>query len=172
MFLAQFRLAPLMALIVLASGCAFSAVRRPDPDLYSSGFSREQRISISSAGALAAAKSTLEAMGYEIQSVTPELGQIRTKAVQVAIPQLCDCGTWNRDSVRGTADSILTVRVTAGGTGNSTVTIEHVCGTNFSGQNLYGATTRRETYQCASRGMVEKNFWSTFDQIVKARAAS
>lgn len=163
------RLSLTLLISTLAVGCAFSAVKRTPVDRYSSAVSREQTVSAAPAAALDVAKSSLEAMGYEIQSVTPELGQVRTKPLAVAIPDLCDCGTWNLDPVRGTADSFFTVKVSDAVSGGSTVLIEHVCGTTFSGQNLYGATTRRESYQCASRGAIEKNFWSTFEKIQQAR---
>lgn len=158
-----------LILSTLAFGCAFSAVNRTPADRYFGTFVREQAVSVEPAAALDIAKSSLEAMGYDIQSVTPELGQVRTKARAVSIPDLCDCGTWNLDPVRGTADSLFTVKASKAASGGSTVVIEHVCGTNFAGQNLYGATTRRETYQCASRGSIERDFWATFDKVLKAR---
>lgn len=164
------RLGLTLLVSTLAVGCAFSAVKRTPIDRYSRTISREQTVSVAPSSALDIAKSSLEAMGYEVQSVTPELGQVRTKALAVAIPDVCDCGTWNLDPVRGTADSFFTINVSEAVSGGATVVIEHVCGTNFAGQNLYGATTRRESYQCASRGIIEKNFWATFEKILQARA--
>lgn len=166
------RMIVMLLIFALAVSCAFSAVKRTPVDRYHGAFSREQAFSVEPAAALDIAKSSLESMGYEIQSVTPELGQLRTKALAVAIPNLCDCGTWNLDPVRGTADSFFTVKASQAASGSSMVTIEHVCGTNFAGQNLYGATTRREAYQCASRGIIENDFWVTFDKILKARVGS
>ena len=168
----SFQVTAFAALLVAALGCAFSPVNKPNPALYQSAFAREQVVRGTSSDVLDAVRSALEAMGYEIQSITPELGQVLTKSQQVAIPQLCDCGTWNLDPVRGTADSLFKVTVASHVSDSATVAIEHLCGTQFAGQNLYGATTRREAYQCASRGIVEANFWSTLDKIVKARSAA
>jgi hypothetical protein len=167
------RLPKLAILIFLpaAGGCAFSPVNKPNPALYQNAFAHEKSVPSAQAATLDAAKTTLQAIGYEIQSVTPEVGQILTKATTVAVPQLCDCGTWNLDPVHGTARSLFKVTVTASGSNQSTVAIEHLCDGHFIGQNLSGATTRDETYVCASRGTIENDFWSMLDKILAARAA-
>lgn len=68
----------------------------------------------------------------------------------------------------GSADSQIKLNLTSQG-GETRVALEHVCGTTFRGQNLYGATTRQETYQCASRGNIEREFWDKFERIMAAR---
>jgi hypothetical protein len=160
-----------LAIICLASlvaGCAFSAVNQPSYDRYFADFPREKDVQVSLEAATSAAKSTLEAMGYEIQAVTPELGSILTKSHPVQIPAFCDCGTWNGAPVSGIADSSFKIEISAR-QGLSRITVDHICGTVFNGQNLYGATTRHEVYRCASRGQVEREFWMKLDQIMEAR---
>jgi hypothetical protein len=163
------RLLVVVMTLSLLTGCAFSPVRKVDPVQYLGSFVSDRPVPLGTQEALDAAKGAAEAMGYSTQSVTPELGQLRTAALQVQIPEVCDCGSWNLDPVRGTADSLLVVRVTAAAGGGSVVHVEHLCGTSFSGQNLYGATTRRDTYQCASRGLVEGRFLDTLTAIAAAR---
>ena len=119
-----------------------------------------------------AAKGALQGMGYEIQSVTEELGQLRTKVRAVATPKTCDCGTWNGSEVSGNAESSFVVTTAAQGTEKVILRIEHTCATTFTGRNLYGGTTRQETYQCASRGIVERQFWDTLRKVLDARPAS
>jgi hypothetical protein len=139
---------------------------------YHSQFPREQTFALPSGASLDAATSAVQAMGWEIQAITAELGQLRTKARAVTAPEICDCGTWNMSPVRGTAESSLIIRVADAGDGQSMVSLENLCSTNFAGQNLYGATTRRESYQCASRGVIEREFWATMERIVQARTTA
>lgn len=163
------RVTPLL-LAVGVSGCAFSAVRRPEINRYFDQFSRTQTFSISVGDAVMASKSSAEAMGYEILTVNSDLGLVRTKVRPVTIPDVCDCGTWNRVAINGTAESTLVVNSRPEGDNRASVSIDVQCITNFSGQNLYGATTRRETYPCASRGVIENEFWSTLGRVLKAKA--
>ena len=153
----------------LSWGCAFSAVNRPDIGKHLSQLPREETFDLRANAALDAARSAAEAVGYEIQAVTEELGQVRTETRSVAVPQLCDCGTWNMSPVTGTGESVLVIRVTEEGDDQSKISLEHTCSTQFAGQNLYGATTRRESYQCASKGTIEADFWSALREIIKAR---
>lgn len=163
---------PILVLVLFSWGCAFSAVNRPVVNRYHSQFAHQQTFALPSPQSLEAAASAVQAMGWEVQAITAELGQLRTKARAVTIPEICDCGTWNMSPVRGTAESSLLIRVADADGGQSTVSIENVCATNFAGQNLYGATTRRESYQCASRGAIEREFWTTMERIVQARATA
>lgn len=112
-----------------------------------------------------------DAQCRSVQAETPELGTILTKAMQVGIPELCDCGTWNMAQVSGTADSQIRITITSA-LDTTRVVLEHGCGTTFSGQNLYGATTVRDVYRCASKGRIERDFWSKFDKIAEIRAAA
>jgi hypothetical protein len=163
--------AAVLAIWGVLGGCAFSPVAKVNFDAYFAQFPREKTVPMSASEATAIAKATLEAMGYGIQSATPELGEILTKAQQVPIPAWCDCGTWNLDPVKGTADSAIKVFLTE--TNQSTrIVLDHGCGTTFNGQNLNGATTVHEVYRCASRGQVETAFWEKFEKIATVRAAS
>ena len=155
--------------LLLLTGCAFAPVHQTPYDLYFNQFSRENTVDMASGATLDAVKATLLAMGYEIQAVTPELGTILTKVRQVPIPVQCDCGSWNGAVVNGTADSAFQVTVSKIGEGQSRIVIDQTCGTVFNGQNLYGATTRHEVYRCASRGIIERNFWDTLGKIQAAR---
>jgi hypothetical protein len=134
---------------LLLNSCAFAPVNRPDINQYSSNFSTTKSFNISVEDLTSAAKSSIEAMGYEIQSVTPELGTLRTKTRLVMIPDICDCGTWNISVISGTADSSVIIAIKPLKNEN-TVNISHYCATNFTGRNLWGAPTRKDVYQCAS----------------------
>jgi hypothetical protein len=151
--------------------CAFSPVVRVNFDRYYNQFPREKTIASSAAETAEAAQSALQAMGYDIQAFTPELGTILTKVHSVPIPALCDCGTWNTGEVGGSADSQIKITLTSQGS-DTAVAIEHGCGTTFRGQNLYGATTRQETYRCASRGNIEREFWDKLERIAAAKRAA
>jgi hypothetical protein len=155
----------------VVGACAFAPVNQVNFDRYYNQFQKEGKVDLSVAVATDAAKSTLEAMGYDIQSVTPELGTILTKNVSVLTPAVCDCGSWNGSPVNGTAASSIKVSITAEGDSTSKVAIENFCGTTFNGQNLRGATTRHEVYRCASRGGPERDFWDKFQRIIAARAS-
>src|SRR5205807_6195146 len=102
----------------------------------------------------------LEAMRFEVEAVTPELGTIRTREKEVAIPVVCDCGTWNFEPVQGPGSSIVIVNI-AERPAATQVAIDYQCSMAFTGHNLYGAPTHQETYRCASRGRIETEFWST-----------
>jgi hypothetical protein len=135
---------------ISVSGCAFSPVTRPDINANASSITTSQSLKISSDKAMNAAKSTLEALGYEIQSMTPELGQVRTKGRPILIPENCDCGKWNGTDVSGTGTDAIKVTTEALGPDETSFRIADVCGVVFTGRNLHGGITRQETYQCAS----------------------
>jgi hypothetical protein len=161
------------ALIVLLacclSACAFAAVKKPNVDRYFSQFPQSQVVSLEPAAAIDASKSALEGMGYEIQAVNSDLKMVRTKARPALIPGVCDCGTWNGRQINGTGESSLMVTAERREENASLVSIRHECFTQFAGQNLYGATTRRDTYQCASNGFAEKEFWASLTKVVASR---
>lgn len=167
----KFRSCVALAVLLLASGCAFSPVKRPDPGLYRHQIVGAKVIPLPFAATLNASKATAESIGFQIQAVSQESGVMRTTARAVQIPEVCDCGTWNLEPIRGSGYSVLIATVKEQSPGESTVTLENECGTEFTGRNLYGAVTRHEVYRCASRGQAEREFWSMLDQIV-ARAAS
>lgn len=158
-----------LSTLIAVSGCAFSAVKRPNPGQYQSRFPLSQTISVLIPEAAEASKSSIEAMGWETLTVNAAIGIVRSKARPVVIPALCDCGTWNGSVVSGTADATLVVNLESGSAeGTTLVRLSVECVTNFAGQNLYGATTRRETYGCASKGGIENEFWATLKRVVAA----
>lgn len=159
-----------LAVLVFSAGCAFSSVDRTSVDKYRSTFSTSESLKANPGLATDASKSALEAIGYEVQSVTPELGLLRTRAREVSVPTTCDCGSWNGRDVSGVANSFLVVRVQPEGADKTSLRVEHSCAVNFTGRNLFGGVTRQETYECASRGVVERQFWDALRQTVAARA--
>ena len=153
------------------SGCAFSAVKRPNPALYSRTIKTTEPLEVSKAEAMDAARRALKLAGYEIQADDTQLGIIRTKSAQVPIPAICDCGTWNLDPVTGMADSYFEAVVEPVDASHSLLKLTFFCGATFTGHNLYGAVTRQETYQCASRGEAEKNLWQMIDRVLRSSEA-
>ncbi len=111
-------------------------------------------------------------MGYEVDVASNETGMVRSKPKSVPTPDFCDCGTWNASTITGTADSILIAKtdVIQGGT---SISLEHSCRTNFTGRNLFYVPTRRENYECVSKGNVEQEFWTaTRRALSRASSAS
>ena len=158
----------LLAVVVCLSGCAFSAVKRPNVGQYLGQFPQSESFPFTVEEGLAASKSSIEAMGWETLAVNLAIGLVRSKPRPVTTPNICDCGTWNGATISGTADATLVVNLEPGGPGRTAVRVSVECVTNFAGQNLYGATTRRETYACASRGAVENEFWATLKRVLAA----
>ena len=115
------------------------------------------------------ARSALQSTGYEVISFVPELGEIRTKSKPVASPGMCDCGTWNGAVVTGNAESVFIVTAKNQTDGKVGVKAGFGCATTFSGTNLYGAVTKVETFNCASRGVIEGQFWEKFREIDMVR---
>ncbi len=111
---------------------------------------------------LEATKAAFESAGYETASITPELGELKSKPRSVAIPDICDCGTWNGTVIGGSA-----YKAQPGDEG--ALQIGHFCGTEFRGRNLYGMVTRREAYACASRGQIETDLNQRIETILRAR---
>jgi hypothetical protein len=162
---------PRWATFVIAvgmAGCAFAPVTRVPANRYYARFQHSQVVELGREDAMNAARSSLEAIGFEMQSVTPELGIIRTRPRVVMIPEVCDCGSWNGDTVHGTALSsmVITVKDAPAGPRASLIEIDHSCVFQFTGHNLYGGVTREETYACASRGGLESEFWQTLKRFI------
>ena len=111
------------------------------------------------------ARSAMQSSGYEVISFVPELGEVRTKSKTVPAPAVCDCGTWNGNVITGTADSVFIINVKNQTDGKTSVKADFGCATTFAGKNLYGVTTRVESYACASRGIAENQFWEKFREI-------
>ncbi len=155
-----------LAIFGLFQGCAFSPVRRPDPLLYKDSFVGSRVIPLPYERTLEACNSAAESIGFKIHSLSKEAGVVRTVPRPAQIPEVCDCGTWNMDPVRGWGEAALVATVREQGPGKSVVTLDNECGTNFTGRNLYGIVTRQEAYRCASRGHLEKTFWDMLDQIL------
>jgi hypothetical protein len=165
---------PLGAILLLwavLSGCAFSPVSKPDPGRYLATVPRAATFEATEAQVIDACKSALEAIGYSVQTANADVGLVRTQVAPILVPQNCDCGSWNLAPVTGTADSVLEVRVKSLAGGLTGVEVEHLCGTRFAGQNLYGATTVQEVYRCASKGFAEKKFLETLSVVMEKRHA-
>ena len=157
-----------LVLTSFLSGCAFSPVTRPNPAQYLGQFRQQDTFSDTVENGTDAAKATIEALGWEILTTNPDLGLARSKTRKVIIPDVCDCGSWNGGTIAGTADGVLVVNLESKGQNESTVKVSLECVTNFTGRNLHGATTRQETYACASRGIVEGQFLDTFSRVLSA----
>lgn len=164
-----FRCAVFLLSAVTFYACAFSPVRRPEVKPHVSRAPEGMALDLSVGDAVEASKEALEAMGYEILTANPALGLVRTKVRSIPVPEKCDCGTWNASPVKGTAESTVIVNTQSEGEDKVSISISMECITNFTGQNLYGATTRRETYPCASRGIIEQEFWPTLQRILLAK---
>lgn len=154
------------AVAVLATACAFAPVDRP----VSAPQAKAWQVKSKDVPAmLDAAKTAFESAGYGTASITPDLGELKSKPRALAVPEFCDCGTWNGSTVGGMAQSelIATYRVQPNEEG--TLQVSHVCATAFRGRNLYGMVTRREAYACASRGQIETDLNQRIETILRAR---
>jgi hypothetical protein len=152
---------------LLLAGCAFSSVERPNLDKYQSLVRTSESFKISEAGATRAAEISLKALGYDVDTSIPELGLLKTKPRQVIASDVCDCGKWNGREISGTASSLLQIQFDREAPDAVTVKIKHVCATEFTGRNLFGIPTHHETYQCASRGIVESKYWDLMRRAVQ-----
>lgn len=152
-------------LTISVTSCAFSHVSRPNIDKYHNKFSRDHEIRSSPDKMKNDIREILMSMGYDIMTISDNLGLIRSKIRMVTVPEVCDCGTWNTGLVRGQAESTVVVRILPYTETVTKIEIDHECIMNFTGNNLLGATTRRETYQCASTGVIENKFWELLNQL-------
>jgi hypothetical protein len=154
-------------MVACLAGCAFSPVDRPS--IEGSAISKTEPFASTEDAAIAASKISLKAMGYEVSSFTPEMGQMRTNNYSVAIAENCNCGEWNSRPIAGNAQSSLQIRVDPKGSGSVLLQVTHVCTINFVGRNLWGMPTRRETYQCASTGRIESEFLDGVRRVLAHR---
>lgn len=155
-----------LAATFLLIGCAFAPVEKPSLDKYQASISSPKTFKISMNNATKATQVTLKALGYETESITPELGLMRTKPRNIMISGNCDCGSWNGTEVSGSATSVLNIQIDPQGADSVSIKIKHSCATSFTGRNLWYVPTHRETYQCASRGNVESQFWDVMQRAV------
>lgn len=153
----------------LLAGCAFSSVDRPNVEKYKPLVAAYSFPNLQKNDALDIAAAALRSIGFEVGATTPELGEVKSLARPAMVPLACDCGSWNGTQINGTADSMFSVAVANAGTENTTIRTHYACATNFKGQNLWGATTRNETYQCASTGVIERQFIDNFSRIKTER---
>lgn len=158
----------LTALAVL-SGCAFSPVERVPVTKHFDSQAAIEFSGITKDAAMDIARSALQSSGYEVISFVPELGEVRTKSKIVPTPAMCDCGTWNGTVISGNAESVFVVIAKNQSDGKVAVKAGFGCATTFSGKNLYGVVTKVESYSCASRGIVEGQFWEKFREIDMVR---
>ncbi len=166
------KLVVVFLLLFSLNACAFAPVERPEKNKYFCDFMNSKVFIITLPQSMDIAKNALEAIGYEILTNNSELGLIRTKTKLVKIPEFCDCGTWNGSIINGSADSTIVVEFQEFEKEKISVSISMKCSTTFKGTNLHGATTRQETYDCASRGKIENEFWNFYEKIYKKRAQS
>jgi hypothetical protein len=156
--------------VLFASGCAFSPVNAPAPEKYTPLESKVEIKNLDKTQTLEVVKSALTSFGYEVVSVIPELGEVKTKNLQVQIPERCDCGTWNGNVVSGSAQSRMEVIVSNTQPTGTKAVIKHYCATEFYGRNIYGMITTQQPIVCASRGTIEKDVLDKIDRIAGARA--
>ncbi|MEI8122743.1 MAG: hypothetical protein WCI20_11880 [bacterium] len=159
----------LVAAIVALSGCAFAPVDKPNIEKHGPRIVEVAFPNLKGADGLSIAEATLKSIGFEVAAMTAELNEVKTKTKPAMIPQICDCGSWNGNQITGTADSVMAVTVQNSGTVQANLKINFVCAASFKGTNLWGVTTRAETYQCASTGALEKQFVENFTKIKAAR---
>lgn len=155
--------------VALLTGCAFSPVEQVPVAKYTPTDSVNEFVKLSKDNAMDIARSAVQSSGYEVISFVSELGEIRTKSKQVPIPATCDCGTWNGNVITGSAESVFIITVKNQGNEKVSVKAGFGCATTFVGKNLYGATTKVESYACASRGTAESQFWEKFREIDMVR---
>ena len=159
-----------LAAVLTASGCAFSPVNAPAPEKYTPLDSKVEIKNLDKDQTIEVVKNALTSFGYEVASVIPELGEVKTKNLQVKIPERCDCGTWNGNVVTGSAQSRMEVIVSNAQPAGTKATIKHFCATEFYGRNIYGMITTQQSIVCASRGAIEKEILDKIDRIAGARA--
>jgi hypothetical protein len=159
----------LILYVMIISGCAFSSVDRPNVNQFHNQFQQSKRLEVGKQDAIEMTKIALLSMGYEIHMADQYLGLVRTKTRNVPVPEIGDCGTWNSNIIQGAADSVLIVNIAAPSLTESDVSLDHQINTNFTGRNLYGAPTRIESYPCASKGVIENQFWTAIQKIIASR---
>ena len=148
------------------ASCAFAPVNRPTVSKYS--VRNQELFEIPKKELLDLAQKALIAMGYQPSLVTED-GPILTATRRVLSQQNCDCGTWNGVPVEGNVDSVITIKVLPQKKGKNAVFIDSNFTVLFTGKNIYGMTTRQETYRCTSLGVVENLFWSQMNDLISAR---
>jgi hypothetical protein len=107
-------------------------------------------------------------MGWEVLTVIPEIGFVRSNMRTVPVPDFCDCGTWNGREISGEAEATMVIDIKPTDSGEASFELVFQCILNFKGKNWYGATTRHETYACASNGGIENYFWALLRRIIEA----
>lgn len=155
-----------LSLVISLASCAFAPVNRPPVNKYS--VRNQEVFEIPKKELLDMAQKALNSMGYQTSLVTDN-GPVATATMSVLTQQNCDCGTWNNSPIQGKADSLITVKVLAQKDGRNAVFIDANFTVLFTGRNIYGMTTRQESYRCASLGLVENLFWSQMNDLIKAR---
>ena len=155
------KLALSFSMVVFVAGCAFSAVERPDLSSANQPVTASYNLSIEEA--TKNATSSLTMIGYN-PIIAPD-GGITTNYVAIAIPENCDCGTWNNKVVTGTADSQFNINFI--GEENVRMDLKFTCTATFTATNLYGVPTRSEKYDCASKGLSERAFLDKFNEFLK-----
>lgn len=154
------------------NGCAFSPVKRTPIKKYSGTFAKTHTVELGYVESFRAVREALSAMGYSVQAESTALGVVRTAPVSMLAEGICDCGTWNGSHLSGPVSSMITVGITAQTATRCTIGITHQCVAAFHGRNLKGSITREESYECASMGRVENNFWLLLQRFCSTRPAT
>ena len=157
-----------LILLSLAS-CAFAPVSRPNKEKIEGNILRQISCESDPATALPIASEALRSMGYEILWENKELFSILTKDKVVDTTNICDCGKWNFSKVNGTAITTIEIQIEPNKKGGSIINITPKFKTTFTGRNLFGLTTRTETYECASTGKLETEFWQMFSKLASLK---
>lgn len=153
-------------LMLVLNACAFASVDRPDLTKYNATIVHQRTIGLSRGEALEAAKAAAQSLGFKISFFNQNMGELRSDPMSVPSAGHCDCGTWNGSQVEGSANAILKARAREVGAKQTNLWVQVLYVTNFTANNLYGMTTRRETYQCASLGTAELGFWEAIDRYL------
>ena len=154
-----------LALCVMLGGCAFAKVQQPDQGLYR--VRKERSFEATPSQMVQAMKRAYEKAKYSVDESGQDPSMVISKNRDIPIIQGCDCGSWNGAKVYGTANSRLVASLGLEADTNSIrVTLDHQCTTNFTGTNIYGAVTRRESYRCATTNKVESDIWTAAEEAL------
>lgn len=156
---------PILLILPLLSSCAFSPVTKPiDETKEATKITRQY--SISPEEAFSVSRKSLKLVGYKESMALAEEGVIKTEPSLGKVTDQYDCGTWNGRVITGSCDSTALVNISESVNG-SNISMETTCVTSFTGKNLWGMTTRKETFDCKSNGKLEELFFRNVDTLLE-----